>query len=714
MSAAKKKKTKAPVKAQAKALSQPFLVEIGTEELPPKSLKKLALAFLANFETLALAESLLPPGARNEVYFSPRRLALYIPALRLKQPDRDEERLGPAVAAAFGPDGAPTKAAEGFARSCGVEVAQLERRQTDKGERLAYTIHIPGEPATAVLPDILADALAKLPIGKRMRWGAGDTEFVRPVHWVLMLLGDKTLRAELLGQLAGNKTHGHRFHHPAAITIKHPADYRKQLEKTGKVLVEDQDGTLSKKIAALVDAAAKKHKGTPLLEQPLLEEVAALVEWPVPVTGSFDAKYLALPEAVIVAVLQGQQRYFPLRGTNGRLLPHFITVSNIQSKQPAEVKQGNQRVIVPRLTDAMFFWELDKGGRLDTRVADLDRVVFQKELGSYGDKRRRVAALAEGIARNIGGDQTKALRAANLAKCDLLSNLVGEFPELQGSIGRYVAETNGEDPEVARAIEEQYLPRYAGDRLPETRAGQALAIADKLDTVAGIFAIGQKPTGDKDPFALRRAGLGLMRIITERELNLDLTPHIRSALLALPVQGKPQEPLVLEVYEFLLERLRAYYLEAGIRADVFEAVRARNPGRPLDFQRRVQAVNAFLNLPEAASLAAANKRIANVLRQAGGKVSQDPQPALFRDPEEQALYAKIQQLREDVLPRVQQGDYSGALKRLAALRGPVDAFFDKVLVMAEEPDVRTNRIALLSSLSALFLHTADLSLIQVD
>ena len=697
-----------------KPTTQPFLVEIGTEELPPKSLKKLALALLANFETLALAESLLPAGTRNEVYFSPRRLALYIPALRLKQPDRDEERLGPAVSAAYDAESKPTKAAEGFARSCGVGVEQLEKRQTDKGERLAYTIHIPGEPATEVLPDILTEALAKLPIGKRMRWGAGDTEFVRPVHWVLMLLGDKPLKAELLGKHASNKTYGHRFHHPAAIVIKRPVDYRKQLEKTGKVLLEDSDGSLAKKIGALVDAAAKRVHGKPVSDQALLEEVAALVEWPVPVTGSFDKRFLALPDSVIVAVLQGQQRYFPLRGAGGKLLPHFITVSNIQSRKPMEVKRGNERVIVPRLTDAMFFWELDKGARLDARVADLDKVVFQKELGSYGDKRRRVNTLAEGLARNMGGDPVLAQRAANLAKCDLLSNLVSEFPELQGSIGRYIAEVNGEAHEAALAIEEQYLPRHAGDRLPETKTGQALAIADKLDTVCGIFAIGLKPTGDKDPFALRRAGLGLMRIITERELDLSLIPHIRSALLALPMHGKDQEAMVKEIYEFLMERLRAYYLEAGIRADVFEAVRARNPGKPLDFQRRVQAVNAFLALPEAASLAAANKRIANILRQAGGQVSQDPQPSLFRDAEEQVLHAKILQLKDDVLPLVQRGDYSGALKKLAALRGPVDAFFDKVLVMADEPEVRANRLALLSSLSALFLHTADLSLIQVD
>ncbi|HEU5399182.1 MAG TPA: glycine--tRNA ligase subunit beta, partial [Gammaproteobacteria bacterium] len=441
------------------------------------------------------------------------------------------------------------------------------------------------------------------------------------------------------------------------------------------------------------------------------EEVAALVEWPVPVTGGFDKRFLELPDAVIVAVLQGQQRYFPLRGASGKLLPHFITVSNIQSRKPAEVKHGNERVIVPRLTDAMFFWELDKGTRLDAHVSDLDQVVFQKELGSYGDKRLRVSGLAQLIAREIGGDTGLALRAADLAKCDLLSNLVGEFPELQGSIGRYIAELNGEAGEVALALEEQYLPRHAGDRLPSTRAGQALAIADKLDTVCGIFAIGQKPTGDKDPFGLKRAGLGLMRIIVERGLDVVLTDLVKEAFARQPVQGKAQEG---EIYEFLLERLRAYYLEAGIRPDVFEAVRARNPVKPLDFQRRLQAVNAFLDLPEAASLAAANKRIANILRQAGGKGTGEVNTALFRDAEEQTLHGKVLQLQSDVQPLIAGGDYSGALKRLAALRGPVDAFFEKVLVMDEDPAVKANRLALLACLSALFLHTADLSLIQVE
>ena len=712
MSAAKTKKTKSPTKKKAPT-TLPFLVEIGTEELPPKSLRRLALAFLDHFETQAVAKGLMPAGTHNEVYFSPRRLALSLPALYLKQADRSEEKLGPAVAAAYDAEGKPTKAAEGFAKSCNTTVDKLARKQTDKGERLAYTVEIKGASAAALLPDMVREALAKLPIGKRMRWGAGTAEFVRPVHWVLMLLGDKLLKAEILGVIAGNKTYGHRFHHPAAMLVKQPADYRRLLEKTGKVLVEDRDGTLAKKIGGLVSQAAKKAKGQVRLEQPLLEEVAALVEWPVPVLGDFDPKFLALPEEVISVVLQGQQRYFPLRAADGRLLPHFVTVSNVQSRDPRQVQRGNERVIVPRLTDGMFFWDLDKGARLDARIEDLELMVFQKELGSYGNKQKRVAVLAEDVARRIGSEPGFARRAAALAKCDLLSNLVGEFPELQGSIGMHIAALNGEEPEVARALSEHYLPRYAGDRLPETRTGQALAVADKLDTLCGIFAIGQKPSGDKDPFALKRAGLGLMRILLEKGLDLDLTALLRQALAAQPVQGKAAEPLVTELYEFLLERLRAYYLETGIRADVFEAVRAKQPRRPLDFQRRVQAVNAFLKLPEAAALAGANKRIANILRQAGGAggiVDRD----LLRDPAETLLHDKIAVLRREVEPLVETGDYTQALLKLAALRVPVDAFFDKVMVMDPDPAVKANRLALLASLAALFQHTADLALIQVD
>ncbi|HEX2667337.1 MAG TPA: glycine--tRNA ligase subunit beta [Gammaproteobacteria bacterium] len=714
MSAAKKK-TGSGAAAPKQPATLPFLVEIGTEELPPKSLRKLALAFLEHFEAQAVAKNLLPAKTHDEVFFSPRRLALYIPALYPRQPDRSEEKLGPAVAAAYDAEGKPTKAAEGFARSCNTTVDKLARKQTDKGERLAFMLEVKGESAAALLPGMVQEALAKLPIGKRMRWGAGDAEFVRPVHWVLMLLGDKVLKSDILGMAASNKTHGHRFHHPAAIVIKKPADYRKLLEKTGKVLVEDRDGSLAGAIGKLVTQTAAKVKGKARLDAALLEEVAALVEWPVPLVGDFDRRFLALPEEVITVVLQGQQRYFPLRDTDGRLLPHFVTVSNVQSKDPKEVKRGNERVIVPRLTDAMFFWDLDKGVRLDARAEDLETMVFQKELGSYANKQKRVAALAEGIARDIGGDAVLARRAAGLAKCDLLSNLVGEFPELQGSIGMHVARENGEPPDVARAVEEHYLPRFAGDRLPETKTGQALAIADKLDTICGIFAIGQKPTGDKDPFALKRAGLGLMRIVVEGELDLVLAGLAREALAAQPVQGKASAD---EVYEFLLERLKAYYLEAGIRPDVFEAVRVRKPGKPLDFQRRLQAVNEFLKLPEATALAAANKRIANILRQAGSGSGSgehgEVKPELLKLPAETKLHDEIATLRGAVASLSQAGDYSGALKRLAALRAPVDAFFDQVMVMDQDAAVKANRLALLASLSALFLQTADLSLLQVD
>ena len=709
MSAARKK-TRTAGKAKTSA-TLPFLVEIGPEELPPKSLRKLALAFLEHFEAQLVAKGLLPAGSHNEVLFSPRRLAIHAPALYPRQPDRSEEKLGPAVAAAYDAAGNPTKAAEGFAKSCNTTVDKLSRRQTDKGERLAFTLEIKGEDTAKLLPGMVQEALAKLPIGKRMRWGEGQAEFVRPVHWVLMLFGDKPLKAEILGVVAGNKTHGHRFQHPAAITVKKPADYRRSLEKLGKVKLEDREGSLAREIGALVTQAAAKLKGKARLDQALLEEVAALVEWPVPVVGDYDPKFLALPEEVIEVVLQGQQRYFPLRDAGGKLLPHFITISNIQSRAPAEVKRGNERVIVPRLTDAMFFWDLDKGARLDARVEDLETMVFQKELGSYANKQKRVGALAEDVVRRIGGDPALARRAAALAKCDLLSNLVGEFPELQGSIGMHVAKANGEQAEVARAIEEHYLPRFAGDRLPESKTGQALAIADKLDTVCGIFAIGQKPSGDKDPFALRRAGLGLMRILLEQQLDLDIMDLIGSAVAAQPVQGKAQDA---EIYEFLLERLKAYYLEAGIRPDVFEAVKAKQPRRPLDFQRRVQAVNEFLKLPEAAALAAANKRIANILRQAGGAPGTEVDAALLKLPEEMALHGRIDGLRREVEALAQAGDYTAALKKLAALRTPVDAFFDKVMVMDQDASVKTNRLALLASLSALFLQSADLSLIQVD
>jgi glycyl-tRNA synthetase beta chain len=715
MSAAKKKTKTAPNAKTPATL--PFLVEIGTEELPPKSLRKLALAFLEHFEAQLVAKGLLAAGSHNEVFFSPRRLALYAPALYPRQPDRSEEKLGPAVAAAYDAAGMPTKAAEGFAKSCGTSVDKLARKQTDKGERLAFTLEIRGETAATLLPGMVQEALAKLPIGKRMRWGAGTAEFVRPVHWVLMLLGDKTVKADILGLSAGDKTFGHRFHHPAAIPVKKASDYRRLLEKTGKVLVEDRDGSLAGKIGALVTQAAAKAKGKARLEQPLLEEVAALVEWPVPLVGDFDPRFLALPEEVIEVVLQGQQRYFPLRDAQGKLLPHFVTVSNVQSKNPKEVKRGNERVIVPRLTDAMFFWDLDKNTNLNDQVVLLEKMLFQKELGTYLDKQKRVGGLAHAIAERMGVDPELAVKAALLAKCDLLSNLVGEFPELQGSVGYRVALVNGEASEVARAIEEHYLPRFAGDRLPESKTGQALAIADKLDTVSGIFAIGQKPSGDKDPYALRRAGLGLMRILVEKRLNLDLGLLIRHAVASYAKENEIERK-AQEILEFLLDRLRSYYQENGIRTDVFEAARTNillsSPFYPLDFGNRIKAVNTFLSLPEAASLAAANKRISNILRQANNAQNIQIIPELLEPGHEEKLYASIKSASDELGPLIAASDYTAVLLRLAKLRDPVDAYFEKVMVMTDNIQIRNNRLALLDWLRSLFLKVADLSLIQIE
>lgn len=701
--------------------AQAFLVEIGTEELPPKSLRTLALAFLNQLSGLLVAQALQDAGsaAKNEVFFSPRRLTVYAPTVRRQQPDRTEHRLGPAVAAAFDRDGKATKAAEGFAKSCGVAVNQLQHLQTEKGERLACTVNLKGQAASELLPQLVNEALAKLPIARRMRWGTGEVEFVRPVHWVVLLFGTRAIRAPILGVTGGNKTYGHRYHHPAAITLAHPEDYRRALASTGKVLVEDRAGTLAKKIGSLVNQAAKRAGGRVVASAALVEEIAALVEWPVPVLGSFAAKFLALPDEVIEVVMETQQRYFALRDAEGKLLPKFVAVSNIRSKQPAEVRRGNERVITPRLSDAMFFWNKDRATPLAARLPELERVVFQKELGSYADKSRRVAQLAAQIATEIGSDPKLAERAGQLCKCDLVTGMVGEFPELQGIMGGHYARHDGEPDELACAIAEHYLPSHAGEQLPRTPTGQALAVADKLDTLTGIFAIGRKPTGDKDPFGLRRVGLGLMRIIIECRLNLDLVTLIQLSEAQHHLKGPQNGALLTDTLEFLLERLRAYYLETGLRADVFEAVKAKITGTeapvyPLDFHARMQAVNAFLALPEAASLAAANKRISNILRQAGGEPQITIDPARFESENERQLNQAVQSAADSILPLLTNRDYTQALLQLAKLRKPVDSFFEKVMVMADDPGTRANRLALLARLRNLFMHTADLSLIQVE
>ncbi|HET9679056.1 MAG TPA: glycine--tRNA ligase subunit beta [Gammaproteobacteria bacterium] len=692
--------------------TQTLLVEIGCEELPPKALAHLAAAFEAELATGLQQAGLLPDATTH--FFSPRRLAVKADALPVQQADVTQHRRGPAIKAAFDAEGKPTKAALGFAQSVGKKIDELGREKTDKGEWLACEVHIAGKATADLLPDIVNAALKKLPIPKRMRWGNHNVQFVRPVHWVVLLLGKTIIPADILGVTAGNKTFGHRFHAPGAITIKSAGDYPACLEKQGHVRVNDSGNTLGNDIAETARKQAATLDGVAVgVDGDLPAEVAALNEWPVPVIGRIPKHFLDLPEEVLITTLEVHQRYFPVRSkTGGNLLPYFITFANIDSKQPEVVQRGNERVVVPRLEDALFFWRADRKTPLAKRCEQLNGMVFQKKLGTLADKQQRVAKLASVIAETIGGDATHATRAAELAKCDLLSDMVGEFPELQGIIGRYYAKEDGEDANVSQAIEEQYQPRFAGDNLPASKVGQALAIADKLDTICGIFAIGQKPTGDKDPFALRRAALGLLRIIIEAALDLDLQALIATALKQLPV--KVDAAADENIYTFFMERLRIYYLSRDISSDVFAAVLAVAPARPLDFQQRLQAVQVFGTLPDASALAAANKRIGNILRKAKTGIPAQVDKKVLQDKAEINLFNAIEAATRQVQPLLEKREYAAALKALATLRAPVDTFFDEVMVMADDPAIRDNRLALLQQLYDLFSAIADISRLPTD
>jgi glycyl-tRNA synthetase beta chain len=682
-----------------------FLVEIGTEELPPRSLVGLADAFAAGIGR-GLDEAGLAHAA-VERFATPRRLAVRVRRLADRQPDRQIERRGPPLATAFDAQGTPTQAALAFARSCGVEVAALARLETPKGTWLVHRGVETGAATPALLPGIVAAALDALPIARRMRWGAGDAEFVRPVHWVVMLYGRAVVGGTLLGIRAGRMSHGHRFMAPREIAIASPTSYPSALERRGRVLV-DLDRRRDS-IRNQVTEVARGIGGEAVIGDALLDEVTALVEWPVALAGRFETRFLELPEEVPIATMQDQQRYFPVRGPDGRLLPCFVTVANIESADPAQIVAGNERVIRPRLADAAFFHAQDILEPLAARRAALEQVTFQARLGSLHDKAERVRTLAEAIANAIGADPRLAARAAELAKCDLLTAMVGEFPELQGVMGRHYARHDGEPAEVCEALAEQYLPRFAGDALPATRTGRALAVADKLDTICGIFAIGQRPSGTRDPFGLRRAALGLLRISIERGLDLDLKGLIGRALAALPFPAPPD--CAHQVYEFVVERLRAYYLESdtGVTTEMFDAVLATAPASALDFDARLRALAEFLALPDAPGLAAANKRIANILRRAEAPPGGSIQAELLVDPAEQVLGEQVLAVADRVEPMFAAREYTGALKLLAALRKAVDDFFDGVLVMAEDPALRANRLALLARIQALFLRAADLS-----
>lgn len=688
-------------------MKQTLLIEIGTEELPPKALLRLSQKFSASIVG-ALTDAGLDIGAPSS-FATPRRLAVSIAGASDRTADQNIEKLGPAVDKAFDSEGKPSPAANGFARSCGVSVSELEHRQTDKGKRLAYQGIEPGKPLAEILPEVVGAALKALPIPKRMRWGTGTEAFVRPVHWIVALHGSDVLPVTLFGCNAGQTTWGHRFHCGQQIELSHADDYADRLRNPGHVVASFADRR--QQVLQQVQAAAEEKQGEALVDEALLDEVTALVEWPVAIAGEFDTRFLVLPREALIATLQGHQRYFPVAGKNGELLPCFVTVANLESRDPTQVIAGNERVVRPRLSDALFFWEIDRKRGLEAYAEELDGVSFERSLGSIAEKSGRVAALANVIAQTLGVAPASVARAAALAKADLLTEMVGEFPELQGTMGHYYALDADEDPAVAQAIEEQYYPRHAGAELPASDTGRVLALAEKLDTLAAIFSIGKRPSGDKDPFALRRAALGALRIAIEGGLNLDFRTILEEAVNNQPV-GCESAEVTGELVSFLSERLRAYLAEQGIESAVFEAVVRLGFNNPLDFQQRAQAVRGFLREPDAENLCAAHKRIRNILKESQDHRS--PDPALFNEPAETRLYAVSQKLQADVSERVNRAEYGEALHQLAQLQAPVDAFFDEVMVMSEDEAVKANRLALLNALDQICRCVADISRLSAD
>ena len=688
----------------ASSLTDDLLIELGTEELPPKALKKLSQAF-----TQGIVDGLKKAGFEIdevESYAAPRRLAVLIKSIAASQPDRDVERKGPNLKAAYDNDGNPTKAVIGFARSCGVEVGDLQQQETDKGVWLVFKAKEKGQALSDLIEDVVNHSLSRLPIPKRMRWGNSDAEFVRPVHWVILMHGENIIDAQIMGLKASNKTFGHRFHAPEAITLKNASEYKNKLLTQGYVIADFEQR--KQKIKQQVIDAATALDAEAVLDDDLLDEVAALNEWPIAVAGEFEEVFLQVPSEALIKTMQDNQKYFPVKDSAGELKNYFITISNIDSKSPEKVKAGKERVVRPRLADAKFFWEQDQKEPLESFNLALEKVVFQKKLGSLADKTQRVTKLAEYVAAKLDANVDYVQRAALLSKSDLMTDMVGEFASLQGVMGKRYAQVAGEPDEVAMALDEQYKPRGASDDTASTTTGQILSISDKIDTLVGIFAIGQKPTGEKDPYALRRASLGVLRTIIERQLDLDLKPLITTSakLLADKVNASKVEQ---EVFDYIIERLRAYYLDRGIMADVFDAVSALSPSRPLDFDKRINAVTAFRELSAAESLAAANKRVGNILKKSDAKEIASVDEALLSEDAEKNLYQVLNDLSKTVEPMFDSGEYESALSQLSSLRDPVDAFFDSVMVMADDEAIKNNRIALLNTMNQLFLRAADLS-----
>lgn len=686
-----------------------FLFELGTEELPPKALLKLSESLraeiIAGLSTAELAY-------RDVIaYASPRRLAVIVQGLQSQQADKVVEKRGPALKAAFDGEGKPTPAALGFAASCNVAIDDLQTLETDKGAWLMFRVQQAGVNAKKLLPAIVNTALARLPIPKRMRWGNQPHEFVRPVHWAVMMLGDDVIDAHILGVHSGRETRGHRFHHPDPIYISEPSAYAPLLETEGHVIASFEDRRMA--IRAQVVEVARQSGGKAVIDDQLLDEVTAMVEWPVALLGNFEARFLEVPAEVLISAMKGHQKYFHVVDAKGVLLPHFITVSNIDSHDIGVVRHGNERVIRPRLADAAFFWDKDRKRPLADRVDVLKTVVFQKKLGTLFDKSNRVKGLAGLIAQQLGADQALAERAAMLSKCDLMTDLVGEFPELQGLMGSYYALHDGESSELARALDEAYQPRFAGDVVPVSPIGQAVALADKLDTLAGLFIIDEVPSGTRDPFALRRAALGVLRTIIEQSLDrLDLVELIEAAVSAFDGIKADKPAVVASLFDFMMDRLRVYYANQQVEHDVFAAVLAKRPTRPLDFDARIKAVMSFQRLPEAESLAAAHKRSDNILRKYSGVIPAAVDATQLKEVAERELAAQLQTLTEVVEPLLVKCDYQAALLTLAGLRLAVDHFFDEVMVMVDDAAVRDNRLALLQSLRTQFMQVADLSALQ--
>ena len=682
-----------------------LLVELGTEELPPASLKRLADALAAG-----VVERIDEAGLRRgelEVFATPRRLAFRIQDLQLRQPDREIERQGPFVNKAYDEQGQPTKAAEGFARSVGRSLDQLETLSTDKGERLMARVKEEGRALETMLPEFLEQSLQQLPIAKRMRWGRRRARFVRPAHWLVVLLDERIVDMGLLELRSGRISRGHRFHAPDPVEIGNAGEYMQCMEKHGHVLV-DHDAR-RERIREQVKKAGQKAGGQAAIDEDLLEEVTALVEWPVALPGNFSEDFLRVPQEALISAMQEHQKYFPVLDDNGRLMNAFVIVSNIESRDPDAVIHGNERVIRPRLADAAFFYDNDCRKTLREHRQRLEGMVFQERLGTIADKCDRVSQLAETIAESIGGSPELAREAGRLCKADLTTEMVDEFDSMQGIMGYYLARNDGLDEEVAAAMHEHYLPRFAGDRLPETTTGQAVALADRIDTLTGIFGIGQKPTGDKDPFALRRATLGVLRILIEQELPVELRTLVEDAAQVLGDRISADD-VVETVMEFVEGRYRAFYHDRGVPTPVVLSVLATEARSPLDFDRRVRAVQQFRDRPEAEALAAANKRVANILsKQGGNNIPAEISSSLLQDQAEKKLAEQVARVEKETDPLARDGDYGAVLERLAALREPVDHFFDEVMVMADDDALRNNRLALLQRLRGLFLQVADIS-----